>query len=129
MSGEIGGRPQRWQPDTLLEKWNDFVEVQKEKGEPLTMVAFTGWLEYADSTTVTQKLAEQRFSQTKKKIDNDIEADWVAGATTGKYNPTFAIFYAKNKLGYRDKQEREHSGEVGIKTMKDYYKEVITDDD
>jgi hypothetical protein len=41
------------------------------------------------------------------------EQNLVKGALTGVYNSTFAIFTAKNVLGWRDKVEQEITGKDG----------------
>lgn len=54
-----------------------------------------------------------RFSDTYKKAKDLQEANLVEGTMAGAYNSTFAIFTAKNVLGWRDKTEQEITGKDG----------------
>ena len=53
------------------------------------------------------------FSYAYKKAKNLQEANLVEGTMKGAYNSTFAIFTAKNVLGWRDKIEQEITGKDG----------------
>lgn len=50
-----------------------------------------------------------KFSVAYKKAEDYQEKNLVSNAITGKYNPAFSIFFAKNNLGYKDKTEHNHS--------------------
>ncbi len=52
---------------------------------------------------LTKKRCERKYSLRKKQ-----------DAAAEKGNPALLIFLGKNELGQRDKQDIEHSGEVGI---------------
>ena len=54
-----------------------------------------------------------RFSDAYKKAKDLQEANLVEGTISGAYNSTFAIFTAKNVLGWRDKTEHEMTGKDG----------------
>jgi hypothetical protein len=54
------------------------------------------------------------FRVAYQKAKDLAESMWAANAMQGRYQTAFAIFYGKNVHGYRDKQEVEHSGEVGL---------------
>lgn len=48
------------------------------------------------------------------KRAKQLQHDWViACSMTGFFNPAFAIFFAKNNMGMRDRFENEHSGPNG----------------
>jgi hypothetical protein len=53
------------------------------------------------------------FSYAYKKAKDLQEANLVEGTIAGAYNSTFAIFTAKNVLGWRDKIEQEITGKDG----------------
>jgi len=53
------------------------------------------------------------FSDAYKKAKDYQEANLVEGTMKGAYNSTFAIFTAKNVLGWRDKIEQEITGKDG----------------
>ena len=54
-----------------------------------------------------------KFSDTYKRAKDLQEANLVEGTMAGAYNSTFAIFTAKNVLGWRDKTEQEITGKDG----------------
>ena len=58
-------------------------------------------------------LKHPRFSDAYKIAKSLQEANLVEGTITGAYNSTFAIFTAKNVLGWRDKVEQEITGKDG----------------
>lgn len=53
------------------------------------------------------------FSYAYKKAKDLQEANLVEGTISGAYNSTFAIFTAKNVLGWRDKVDQEITGKDG----------------
>lgn len=59
----------------------------------------------------TQK--HPKFSDAYKRAKDLQEANLVEGTIVGAYNSTFAIFTAKNVLGWRDKIEQEITGKDG----------------
>lgn len=54
-----------------------------------------------------------KFSDAYKRAKALQEANLVEGTMAGAYNSTFAIFTAKNVLGWRDKVEQEITGKDG----------------
>ena len=61
----------------------------------------------------TGELKHPEFSSAYKKAKDLQEANLVEGTIAGAYNSTFAIFTAKNVLGWRDKIEQEITGKDG----------------
>ena len=61
----------------------------------------------------TGELRHPEFSSAYKKAKDLQEANLVEGTISGAYNSTFAIFTAKNVLGWRDKTEHEMTGKDG----------------
>ena len=61
----------------------------------------------------TGELRHPEFSSAYKKAKDLQEANLVEGTIAGAYNSTFAIFTAKNVLGWRDKTEQEITGKDG----------------
>lgn len=53
-------------------------------------------------------VAYNRCKELQEKI-------WLENAMNGRYNAQFAIFFGKNCLGYKDKQEIENSGNIDVK--------------
>ena len=68
-----------------------------------------------DKTLIYDK---EEFSTLRKKAIAKKEAYIEKGALTGLLNPTMAIFSLK-QMGWRDKQDVEHSGDVGVKIVND----------
>ena len=52
------------------------------------------------------------FSEAYMRAKQLQEKIWLVNAMGGLYNAQFAQFFGKNCLGYKDKQELEHSGNV-----------------
>ena len=61
----------------------------------------------------TGELKHPDFLSAYKKAKDLQEANLVEGTIAGAYNSTFAIFTAKNVLGWRDKVEQEITGKDG----------------
>jgi len=54
------------------------------------------------------------FSEAYSRAKTLQEKIWLVNGMSGLYNSQFAQFFGKNCLGYKDKTETEHSGEVTI---------------
>jgi hypothetical protein len=69
--------------------------------------------DWATLKDVSGHLLYPAFSYAYKKAKDLQEANLVEGTLAGGYNSTFAIFTAKNVLGWRDKVEQEITGKDG----------------
>ncbi len=69
--------------------------------------------DWATAKTLEGELRHPEFSFAYKKAKEFQEANLVEGTLAGAYNSTFAIFTAKNVLGWRDKTEQEITGKDG----------------
>lgn len=58
------------------------------------------------------------FSELRKRCIAKKEAALEIGTLRGELNPAMAIFSLK-QMGWRDKQEVEHSGETGVRIVND----------
>ena len=65
----------------------------------------------------TGRLKHPEFSSAYKKAKDLQEANLIEGTIGNAYNSTFAIFTAKNVLGWRDKIEQEITGKDGSPLM------------
>jgi len=92
--------------EDFINKFKEYVIDCKSKRN-LPNVA--GFCVYCDINRDTFYAQEEYYSDTYKKV-NDILEDATINARD--INDTFKIFYMKNKFGYKDRQELEHSGEV-----------------
>ena len=64
------------------------------------------------------------FSENIKRLEGLRKDNLCKSALTGKFNPTFSIFYAKNEFGMTDKQNHELTGKDGAPlfgSLNDYY--------
>ena len=113
-----GGRPTKyedWMVDAILKYFDTSV------GDFPTLAGFAASIgvsretlhDWATAKGVDGALRNQQFSDAYKKAKDLQEQNLVKGALTGVYNPTFAIFTAKNVLGWRDKVEQEITGKDG----------------
>ena len=70
--------------------------------------------DWATSKLPNGELKHPEFSYSYKRAKEYQESLLVEGAMAGAFNPAFAIFTAKNILGWRDRQEIENSGVVEV---------------
>lgn len=69
--------------------------------------------DWATAKNADGSLKNEPFSYAYKKAKDLQQANLVEGTLAGAYNSTFAIFTAKNVLGWRDKIEQEITGKDG----------------
>lgn len=69
--------------------------------------------EWANKTDSEGNLVHPEFSAAYKKAKDLQEAILIEGGIAGAYETPFAIFTAKNVIGWNDKQSMEHSGPNG----------------
>lgn len=69
--------------------------------------------DWATAKNPDGELKHPDFSYAYKRAKEFQEANLVEGTMAGAYNSTFAIFTAKNVLGWRDKTEQEITGKDG----------------
>lgn len=74
------------------------------------------WTKAVDDKT--RGLKHPEFSDAIKAMKAIQERDLVNGALNGDYQPTFAIFFAKNNLGMKDSVTQEHTGVKDGPTIK-----------
>jgi len=70
--------------------------------------------DWATAKLANGNLKHPRFSYAYKKAKDFQESILIEGSMAGAFNPSFAIFTAKNVLGWRDRQEVENTGTVEI---------------
>lgn len=114
----LGGRPTKyedWMADAILKYFAAAV------GNFPTLAGFAASIgvsretlhDWATAKDVSGDLRNPTFSDAYKRAKELQEENLVRGALTGAYNATFAIFTAKNVLGWRDKVEQEITGKDG----------------
>lgn len=59
----------------------------------------------------------EEFSEAYARAKQLQEKIWLINGMNGQYNSQFAIFFGKNCLGYKDKQELEHSGNLKLEDV------------
>lgn len=69
--------------------------------------------EWANKIDESGTLVHPEFSAAYKKAKDLQEALLVEGGLAGAYETPFAIFTAKNVIGWKDKQDMEHTGKDG----------------
>ncbi len=105
-----GGRPTKYDPKYCKEMIDYFQD--KSNFFP-TLAGFASSIEMHKETLLNWAEKHVEFFDALKRIKDMQEHNLVGGALGGQYNPTFSIFFAKNNLGYKDKQETEHTGKDG----------------
>ena len=93
---------------------NKFIEYIHNCEEKMKLPNVAGFCVYCDINRDTFYMQEEYYSDTYKKV-NDILED--ATINSKNINDTFKIFYMKNKFGYKDKQELEHSGNLKLEDI------------
>ena len=69
--------------------------------------------EWADKRDENGELVHPEFSRAYKRAKDYQEAFLAEGGLAGAFETPFAIFTAKNVIGWSDKQSMEHSGPNG----------------
>lgn len=59
----------------------------------------------------------EKFSEAYMRAKQLQEKIWLVNSMQNLYNAQFAQFFGKNCLGYRDKQEIEHSGKLKLEDV------------
>lgn len=93
---------------------NRFIEYICVCEEQKKLPNVAGFCVYCDICRETFYAQENYYSDTYKKV-NDILED--ATINSKDINDTFKIFYMKNKFGYKDKQDIEHSGKLKLEDV------------
>ena len=90
----------------------------KSKTPIITAIEFPTFQGYANEIGVNidtlheWKDKYEEFSEAYTRAKQLQEKIWLVNAMGGLYNSQFAQFFGKNCLGYKDKQELEHSGNI-----------------
>lgn len=115
------GRPTKYKPE-YCQKLLDWVESYPVKtGDQVNAPPFLSKFareQLGVSRSTIYKWAEDNpeFSDAIKRYD-EVYAEFIQeNALLGHYNASFSIFAAKNRMGWRDKQDVEVSG--GLKILK-----------
>jgi hypothetical protein len=114
-----GGRPSLYD-DSYVQALLDYMEAPVNEEFP-TIAGFACTVkpcrdtlhEWSKAKDGEGNLKYPQFSDAYKKVKDIQEVNIVQGALSGKYNPTFSIFFMKNNLGWKDKVEQEISGPDG----------------
>ncbi len=105
-----GGRPTIYRDEYA----DGIVEYFAEQEDFPTMAGYAASLNVGQKTVVNWTEKHPKFLLGYEKAKEIQEDRLVKMTLGGKYNPTFAIFFSKNRLGYVDKQEIKQ--EVNAKT-------------
>lgn len=121
-----GGRPSKYKPeycDMIVEWFNiEPITFEVHDGVPVKIPAkFPTFEKFAHSIGVTHETLrawsndekKPEFSVAYKKAWDLQEAVFTEGVMQGAWQQTFSIFLAKNKFGWKDKQETHHTHELG----------------
>lgn len=97
--------------EDFINKFKEYISKSKQENN---LPNIAGFCVYCDINRDTFYAQEEYYSDTYKKV-NDILED--ATINSKNINDTFKIFYMKNKFGYKDKQEVEHSGNIKLEDV------------
>ncbi len=128
-----GGRPSKYKPEFADQLIKVFKDAQPWYESPVTMFkdgkviresmerkanappfvsAFAHQVGVCTDTLYEWGGIHKEFSLALKYARDRTEQIMAENGLLSLYNATFTIFAAKNMIGWRDKQEVEHSGEV-----------------
>jgi hypothetical protein len=107
------GRPPKIPEQDMLELVQKFAQYIDETDIPI-IAEFA----YKNDVPRVWLYDRQEFSALLKKCIDKKEAALEIGTLKGTLNPAMAIFSLK-QMGWRDKQEIEHSGETGVTIKND----------
>jgi hypothetical protein len=118
------GRPSKYDP-AIVDKFIEYFSKPPYKRNPITgrdeATDFPSLAGFAisigiDRTTLKEWADEYPdFSLVYKKAQQFQENFLSVNGPKGLINPAFGIFIAKNKLGWTDKQEIKHEGQIDSK--------------
>lgn len=103
-----GGRPSLFTPEQIETLKQEFEQYIDDNSIPI--VAEFSYLHNINKQYLYDRT---EFSDLLKKCVQKKEANLEKGALAGKLTPSVAIFSLK-QLGWTDKQEIAHSGEIGV---------------
>lgn len=122
------GRPTAYKPEyaEMLKAYFD-VPAQVVEGEgddkkvkPSSLPTLAGFackIGVHRETLLNWAEVHQEFFDAFKMAKEHQERILVENGLMGYYDKTFAIFTAKNLINWRDKQEVEHSGKIGLEAI------------
>jgi hypothetical protein len=121
MAKHPGGRPSLYKPEyckQLIEYFSATAVSHDDRGNVIagtfpTLARFSANIGVHRETLIEWCDKYPEFSDAYKKAKALQEANLVEGTLAGAYQSTFAIFTAKNVIGWRDKTETEHTGKDG----------------
>lgn len=104
------GRPPNFATPEELEKAIDkYLKECEKKDKPVLKIGFCVSAGVSRDT-ISDYAKKPDFCQAIKRLEEACERSLVEGMMTGKWNPSAAIFLAKNNHGYTDKHVNEISG-------------------
>lgn len=103
------GRPSKYKPEfcqMIIDHFDLEVEDYANGSRQFpTFIDFAHKIGVCDETLQEWCRSKPEFSASYKKAKKLLEAFFIKAGMENKLNTTFAIFYSKNCLGWKDKQE------------------------
>lgn len=118
-----GGQPknknaEKWSEAEALSLGNRLIDWLKESRTNIFMKDFLILQnDYYNDLIVYLSEKYTSFSELIKRAKEIQEIKLLQNSTENNINPTMTIFILKNNHGWKDKQEVEHTGEVGPRTL------------
>jgi hypothetical protein len=101
-------------PEVMQAKADEYFADCEIRVKPPTMAGLCYWLGFADRHSISEYEKFKEFTATVKRLRLRIEQDRSENLIAkDKFTPGL-IFDLKNNHGWVDKQEVEHSGNIGI---------------
>ena len=104
-----GGRPTKYKASYC----QAIVEYFEREAEKVRVPFLSAWARnvagVCEDTAIEWTKKHEEFSEAYKKAKDIQKEVLILGGLTGRFNPTFAIFTAKNLTDMRDKHEIDHT--------------------
>lgn len=120
------GQPEKYNIEFCFKEIKEFYRILFEDGKDDGKVKYFTWHDIVKTRPYSrQRISEWRkkfkknreFSDTIKKIDEELENRIYKYALLNKVNVAMAIFSLKNNYGWKDKIETEHSGAIALQPI------------
>jgi len=103
----------------IVDYFQEFYDHLEEREEIPFFTAYAREIDVGTSSLARWKKKHKSFKESYQRAKEIQKECLIVGALKKIFNPTFAIFTAKNITNMRDRREFEHSGNVTISSILD----------
>jgi len=105
-------RPPKYTPEEIKNNIDEyFSKINKKEDEPPTLIELAHELDLSYSTY--QRYREKSgYEQHIKKAEEKVINWWIKKLATSNQTPAGIIFWLKNRAGFADRVEHQHTGQI-----------------